>query len=165
MRRITVVGMIILGLVAMPLIAAAKPAPEKKTEICHFNGEGVGHTIEVSKKAVTAHLAHGDSEGECTASGPIVVPIAPIADFTWGEITCDLPGLFPPKCTVPLDASASTGDIDTYTWSYTGARVGGGFGVNLKITDVSLGDLLVTLAVQGGGGTDVISKVIALEAP
>lgn len=37
----------------------------EKVTICHREGNGSSHTITVSINAVPAHLAHGDSIGEC----------------------------------------------------------------------------------------------------
>ena len=64
MRRITVVGMIILGLVAMPLVVAAKPPPKDKVEICHFTGDGVQDSVRkimsffvrMLRKSVSSYL-------------------------------------------------------------------------------------------------------------
>lgn len=40
---------------------------DKKVKICHvpLGNPGNGHTIEISKNALSAHLAHGDFVGEC----------------------------------------------------------------------------------------------------
>jgi hypothetical protein len=37
----------------------------KKEVICHFDGQGRGHTITISDSAFPAHRAHGDHLGEC----------------------------------------------------------------------------------------------------
>ena len=73
MRRITVVGMIILSLVAMPLVVSAAPSTDK-VEICHVTGDGDAHTISVSEKALKGHLKHGDLPLPCDA------PEAPLPD-------------------------------------------------------------------------------------
>ena len=40
---------------------APKPPPApKKVTVCHK-----GHAIEISENALSAHLAHGDTEGPC----------------------------------------------------------------------------------------------------
>ncbi|MDH5373162.1 MAG: hypothetical protein OEX97_09485, partial [Acidimicrobiia bacterium] len=72
MRRITVVGMIILSLVAMPLVVSAKGGGDSKVIVCHFPDEGGDpHEITISDKALGAHVGddkhegHGDLEGEC----------------------------------------------------------------------------------------------------
>ena len=36
------------------------PPAEKKVTVCHK-----GHAIEISQNALSAHLAHGDTEGPC----------------------------------------------------------------------------------------------------
>lgn len=170
MRRIAVVGMIILGLVAVPLIAAAKPAPEK-VEICHVTGDGGAHVIEVSTKAMQKHMDHGDTDvdedGTCLVEGPIAdsePPLeAPTATINVGQITCA--GLVP-ACSVTLDARSSDGVIDTYTWEYKPLL---GLGVivsdpspDLTIPYVLQGDMLsVHLTVAGPGGES--SSLLAFE--
>lgn len=39
---------------------SAKPAAEKKVDICHLEGNGSYHLVNVSTNAVQAHLDHGD---------------------------------------------------------------------------------------------------------
>ena len=49
-------------------VAAAAPAAQDRTvTVCHVppGNPGNSHTIEVSASALDAHLAHGDSLGEC----------------------------------------------------------------------------------------------------
>ncbi len=58
MKREILFGIILSLLVFQPQNAAAK---NPKVTICHK-----GHTITIAESAVNAHLAHGDSEGECT---------------------------------------------------------------------------------------------------
>ncbi len=40
---------------------SAKPAPEKKVDICHIEGNGSYHLINVSTNAQQAHIDHGDA--------------------------------------------------------------------------------------------------------
>tara|TARA_Y100000310_G_scaffold333010_1_gene409694 strand:+ start:72 stop:359 length:288 start_codon:yes stop_codon:yes gene_type:complete len=54
-------------------IVAAKPM---KVDVCHVTGSGVHITINISEKAVPAHLDHGDSLGECGG-----LPPAPPSEF------------------------------------------------------------------------------------
>ena len=37
--------------------------------LCHKPDKRGGHEIEVSKSALPAHMAHGDTEGACTSTG------------------------------------------------------------------------------------------------
>ncbi|HSR44790.1 MAG TPA: hypothetical protein VLT15_06130 [Acidimicrobiia bacterium] len=162
MRRITVVGMIILGLVAVPLIAAAKPAPEKKVEICHFDDDGIGHVINVSVKALPAHLAHEDyaidGSNSVEGCGTEVPPTgtgtpAPTADFT-SLSTCvdDFIGI---TCTLALDGNASTGQIDTYIWYVTGDQTSprSAAGATAQIEGLPRGTYQIDLSVSGPGGS------------
>ena len=123
MRRITVIGMIILGLVALPLVAAAKSdkTPDK-IEICHVDDDGESRTIEVSEKAETAHLAHGDAPEACAEPSTTEAP-AVTAAFV-GTVTCG-EGFYELYCDLALDSDGSTGAIATYEWDYgTGVQSG-----------------------------------------
>ena len=40
-----------------------------KVVLCHKPDKRGGHEIEVSRSALPAHLAHGDTEGACVATG------------------------------------------------------------------------------------------------
>lgn len=54
-----------------------------KVKVCHKDDGGEArHTIEISSKALDAHLAHGDSQGVCSVRTPIG-PMPPI------KIGCD----------------------------------------------------------------------------
>jgi hypothetical protein len=58
----------LLALLLVPVQAGAPggkgndspPPPPKKVTVCHK-----GHAIEISENALSAHLAHGDTEGPC----------------------------------------------------------------------------------------------------
>lgn len=61
-------------LVALAFGAAAAFADsDGKVDICHIppGNPDNAHTINVSVHAVPAHLAHGDTLGECGSGGPV----------------------------------------------------------------------------------------------
>ena len=169
MRRITVVGMIILGLVAMPLVAAARndPKPDKKVEICHVTGNGEAQLIEVNKNAFEAHEAHGDWEVDaedsaeaCVApSGTTEIPELTAAFATSNE-TCL--AIF--NCTVDVDASESLGDIVKYIWSAPGASgIVGSEGMITTITGMAPGTHDVRLDIKDvNGDTTFIEMSVSL---
>lgn len=124
MRRITVVGMIILGLVAVPLVVGAKAGDKPaKVAVCHIPDSGEPHEIVISEKALKAHVGdfdnegHGDTLGECPDLAelpPANTP--PVASVTITS-SCAL------SCTFKFDGSASfddEGDALTYQWKITG---------------------------------------------
>ena len=146
MRRITVIGMIILGLVALPLMAAATPAPDKKVEICHSTGDGDFHTVEVSRNALQAHLDHGDPEGACDES---------VATFSATIGTaCTFLG-----CPVTLDATGLNGE-GPFIWSGPNPVDG------ISATEVMIlppaQTSVVSLSFVGADGTILISRPITL---
>ena len=49
--------------------------------VCHVLGNGNTQTIYVNQNAVKAHLAHGDSEGECTDCEGYLCEFLPDVDF------------------------------------------------------------------------------------
>ena len=78
-------GLTILS--AAYLLFATEAAFAAKATICHIPPDDPQneHTISVSENAVSAHLAHGDCEGEC----PCVEPCGDgVCDDTTGE-TCE----------------------------------------------------------------------------
>lgn len=163
MRRITVIGMIILGLVALPLMAAAKSdkTPDK-IEICHVDDDGETRTIEVSEKAKTAHLNHGDVEGACGEALPADLP-ALTASFIVSSIVCE-PGFFGVPCTLDLDASGSQGAI-SYQWMYAdGLWSGTASGPTPSIEGLRKGTTVaVSLTVTGeDGGEDFLPMTILM---
>src|SRR5215204_535224 len=83
--------------------ASAKPRDEKVT-ICHK-----GTTITVAARAVPAHLAHGDSAGECQATGctsPAVQCGASCCADCFGERDPDT-GVVAPICCPALSVCAA----------------------------------------------------------
>jgi len=153
MRRITVVGMIILSLVAMPLVVAAAPALKGKTEICHIAGNGDAQMIEISLNAVAAHEAHGDTE-TCSID-ETTVPLEAAFTFTILVETCSFFG-----CEVELDASSSEGNIDSYFWVASNGE--NAVGANAKIMLPNFATSTVTLAVDGPDGTATATQEIAI---
>ncbi len=73
--RTTIVLALVIALVLPALAAGAAPgqkADKGKVEECHVppGNPGNAHTISVSRNALNAHLAHGDTEGECPEERP-----------------------------------------------------------------------------------------------
>ena len=177
MRRITVIGMIILGLVALPLMAAAKSdkAPDKM-EICHVDDDGETHVIEVSPNAVAAHYGHNDPEftegdiaQQCAAldSGVDAGDSAPpTAEIQVSESNCTPVTFFPLPtflCSLSLDGGASVGDIDSYTW--IGVHQETPFtttGPSPIVENLRPGTYTIQLIVEGPGGTATSSMDVTL---
>ena len=66
--RSVLISLAITALVLFGALGAAfAGGGNQKVSLCHFppGNPDNGHTITVSEKAVPAHLAHGDSLGEC----------------------------------------------------------------------------------------------------
>jgi hypothetical protein len=164
MRRITVIGMIILGLVALPLMAAAKSdkTPDK-IEICHVDEDGETRTIEVSEKAEAAHLAHGDEAGPCADPTGAELPVL-TAEFT-GSVTCGT-GFFFMICDLSLDSTGSSGDIASYEWTYaTGDDAGIAYGPTAKFEDLSKGttaEVTLTVTSTAGDSTSTTQSILIL---
>ncbi|HEY5652518.1 MAG TPA: PKD domain-containing protein, partial [Acidimicrobiia bacterium] len=68
--RSTLTLMVVLALMVPALAAAA--GPKEKVDVCHIppGNPGNAHTITVNGNALKAHLAHGDTEGECREERP-----------------------------------------------------------------------------------------------
>lgn len=169
MRRITVIGMIIMGLVALPLVAAAGPAP--KVEICHQTGDGESHIIEVSTKAFEAHEAHGDWEVDednpaaaCGGEPDTTELPALTAEFT-GSVTCGT-GFFFMICDLALDSIGSSGDIASYEWTYaTGDDAGIAYGPTATFEDLTKGttaEVTLTVTSTAGDSTSTTQSILIL---
>ena len=153
MRRITVVGMIILSLVAMPLVVGARAGdkPAKMT-VCHIPDSGEPHEIVISERALTAHQDHGDLEGDCpdlASLPPANTP--PVADIAVIEV---IPCNFFGCSSLWLDGSGSfddEGDAMTFDWS-----VSDSFGLETTSSEASFGmsgppgDYAISLTVSDG---------------
>ncbi len=50
----------LIATIALLLVSSTATAKKSKVEVCHQQGNGGYHIIDVSEKAVPAHLAHGD---------------------------------------------------------------------------------------------------------
>lgn len=89
---------------ATPSAHAAAPADETaspdtaqaRVELCHVEGNGDSHTIEVAEAAVEAHLNHGDTLGPCTECVP-VDPADCVCPLVIDPVECDQ-GIFQNPC-------------------------------------------------------------------
>lgn len=74
----------ILALLIFGGVAVA--APDPKVVICHKEGNGTSHTIEVAQSAVAAHVNnHGDTVGACAGVGTPPVNPTPTDPVTTGN--------------------------------------------------------------------------------
>lgn len=78
MKRIAFLAVLLLIVGVIPFAMRAG-GPQPKVDICHFDGQGVGHVINVSENAKNAHLGHHDGDclsfdendnGTCTCTPP-----------------------------------------------------------------------------------------------
>lgn len=60
MRRLALLGIVGL-LAALWLAPTALAAPAEKVDVCHIEGNGSYHLINISENALPAHLGHGDA--------------------------------------------------------------------------------------------------------
>ncbi len=121
MRRIAIVGMILVSLVAVPLVAAA--APGEKSEVCHLQDDGEMKTLTVGGKALQAHLNHGDAEGACDEAPPAEEPpaVEPLVATFSHAIECGADPDDPfASCDVVVSASVSAEGSFTFVWSVDG---------------------------------------------
>ena len=152
MRRIAVVGMVILAVVALPVIAGAKAGDKPaKVTVCHLPDDGgAPHEIVVNEKALPAHIGHGDVEGNCDFAEPDPPEnTAPTAVMTIDGSCSD----FYPVCTFWADADGSIdpdGDELTYYWEITGPATASGSGPVIYMIDKPPGTYTVTLTVSDG---------------
>ncbi|MDH3248666.1 MAG: PKD domain-containing protein [Acidimicrobiia bacterium] len=71
MRPRSSVSLLVVLALMVPALAAAA-GPKEKVDVCHIppGNPGNAHTITVNGNALKAHLAHGDTEGECREERP-----------------------------------------------------------------------------------------------
>lgn len=64
---------ILIAVLATLGIGVSLAVGNDKVDICHIppGNPANAHTINVSVNAIPAHLAHGDTLGECGSGGPI----------------------------------------------------------------------------------------------
>jgi hypothetical protein len=64
---------VLVAVVAVAGAAAAFADSAGKVDICHIppGNPDNAHVINVSVHAIPAHLAHGDTLGECGSGGPV----------------------------------------------------------------------------------------------
>ena len=94
MRKPTLLLGIVMSLVTTLLLVgagSASSAPAPKVDVCHVDGQGVVHLINVSANALPAHLAHGDA-----LPGPLALPAGTTfsASNSWGGPTYSLEKAF-----------------------------------------------------------------------
>ncbi len=167
MRRIAIVGMILMSLVAVPLVAAA--APSAKSDVCHVQDDGEMKTLTVGGKALQAHLNHGDTEGPCVEAPPAddtppaVEPL--VATFTH-TIECGVDPYGPlATCDVVVTASVNAeGDL-SFVWSVDGA-VFTHLGAEFAFPTFDGMTHLVTLQVSDGDRmSDLYQDTITVSLP
>ena len=59
-KLLSMIAILVLLLAAMPVLSAGA-ASAGKMDVCHREGNGSFHLINVSENAVPAHLYHGDA--------------------------------------------------------------------------------------------------------
>ena len=71
MRLRSALSLLVVLALMVPALAAAA-APKEKVDVCHIppGNEGNAHTLTINGNALKAHLAHGDTEGECPEERP-----------------------------------------------------------------------------------------------
>jgi hypothetical protein len=159
--------MIILGLVALPLIAGAAAGGTGKVQVCHFpDGGGDPHEIVIAEKALKGHANHGDIDGTCPAldslppaNTPPVAVVAPILP------RC---GMF--ACEISFDGSSSfdeEGDPLTFAWVVVGPTASFTSAAPAWwISEVPQGVYDVTLVVSDGDLSDTYhTTVVATSTP
>lgn len=88
------IAVVLLTAVSVLLLASLSRAATQKVAVCHFPENGdAEHTIIIGAPAVDAHLAHGDTLGECG----VTVGICPCSEpriwtyNTFGGLYCAAP--------------------------------------------------------------------------
>jgi hypothetical protein len=146
MKRISVIGLVILGLVAMPLVVAAAPNGARKMAVCHMPDDGgAPHEIVVNGNALKGHLDHGDLVGSCPSELP--ENTAPTAVVGFSSVCSFFAG-----CTIYLDGTGSTdpdGDALSYAWTVSGGASVTSTGPSFSFPGPA-GEYGVTLTVSDG---------------
>ena len=123
---------------------------------------GTGGAVNVSSLPVGSHMITAsvtDSQGGTdskTIAVTVTAPVPPQANFSASPSTGAAPLL------VSL-ADTSTGDITSWTWSFTGGT-GNVSGPNVTHTFETPGVYTATLFVSGPGGTSSATRAIAVTA-
>ena len=100
-KLLSMIAILVLLLAALPVLSVGA-GPAEKVDVCHREGNGSFHLINVSAKAMPAHVAHGDAKpGEAvpgmtdTVFGENceLVDVAPLPIFD--SIPTVYPGSFP----------------------------------------------------------------------
>jgi hypothetical protein len=153
MKRISVIGLVILGLVAMPLVVAAAPGGARKMAVCHIPDDGgAPHELVVSGNAFEKHLDHGDLVGSCPSELPENTAPTAVVGF---RSVCSFVG----ACTIYLDGTGSTdpdGDALSYAWTVSGGASVTSTSPSFSFSG-SAGEYGVTLTVSDGTASDTAS--------
>lgn len=99
-KLVRVIGILVLLIAAIPMVSVG--AAPGKVNVCHRTGNGSYHLINISTKALPAHLAHGDGQsgdpvpsmtGKVFDANCAVVDVPPVPIFD--SIPAVYPGSFP----------------------------------------------------------------------
>lgn len=169
MRRIAIVGMVILAMVALPLVVGAKPGNQPaKFAVCHIPDDGgEPHVITVSEKALAAHVGdegHGDILGdECPTEDELPPANTPPVAGIEASLECTT-GLFR-VCTLVFSSSSFDAEQDPLTFSWAIAGPTGPFSSDspeVTINQAPSGEYSATLTVSDGEFTDTASMTVIL---
>lgn len=74
MKRLLTIALVILAVLAIWSVASTDATTTEKIKICHqtHSVSNPSVTIEIFPSALSAHLAHGDTQGQCPPSVPPV---------------------------------------------------------------------------------------------
>lgn len=156
----------LFSLMALPALAVGKP--NTKVNVCHLEGKNSGryHLINVSEKALKAHLDHGDMiEGtQVVNSEEVTVDVTYFghwyytANFVQNgtELTGTLTDPYVPDYTQPIINGTINGDHVEFSFDYGPGSVQG---VRTYVGDIQpSGDLVGTWTQTGPqGGGDVFT--------
>ncbi len=164
MRRIAIVGMILMSLVAMPLVAVAAPSP--KSEVCHIQDDGAMKTLTVGGKAAQAHLNHGDTAGACEEAPPVDEPAdEPLVATFSSFVSCDTDPFAFGACDVVVTASVNAQGSLSYMWWVDGV-VYTGYGAQLAFPTFDGMTHLIALQVADGDRiSDIYEETITISIP